>query len=46
MNIYKIIDKMPNFKLIFLLSFILFEPRREKIDIFIGQTDLANQVQR
>ena len=32
MNVYKTIDKMPNFKseLIFLLSIILFEPRREK----------------
>ena len=32
MNVYKTIDKMPNFKfeLMFLLSFILYEPRREK----------------
>ena len=31
MNVYKTIDKMPNFKfeLIFLLGIILFEPRRE-----------------
>ena len=32
MNVYKTIDKMPNFKFesVFLLSIILFEPRREK----------------
>ena len=30
MNVYKTIDKMSNFELIFLLSIILFEPRREK----------------
>ena len=32
MNVYKTVDKMSNFKtdLMFLLSIILFEPRREK----------------
>ena len=30
MNVYKTIDKMPNFELIFLLSIILFESRLEK----------------
>ena len=30
MNVYKTIDKIPNFELIFLLSIILFEPRHEK----------------
>ena len=51
MNVYKTIGKMPNFKfeLIFLLSIILFEPRREKACLWgfrPGKTNRPVQVQR
>ena len=51
MNVYKTIDKMPNFKfeLIFLLSIILFEPGREKTCLWgfrPGKTNRPVQLQR
>ena len=51
MNVYKTIDKMPNFKfeLIFLLSIILFEPRHEKTcfgGFRPGKTNRSVQLQR
>ena len=51
MNVYRTIDKMPNFKseLMFLLSIILFEPRREKTCLWgfrPGKTNRPVQLQR
>ena len=51
MNVHKTIDKMPNFKfeLIFLLSIILFAPRREKTCLWgfrPGKTNRPVQLQR
>ena len=51
MNVYITIDKMPNFKfeLIFLLSIILFERRREKTCLWgfrPGKTNRSVQLQR
>ena len=49
MNVYKTIDKMPNFELIFLLSIILFELLREKTCLWgfqPGKTNRPVQLQR